>query len=197
MLFLMMTPFVSYTEGSPFEKARKPYRPAAIKLLFITEQPQPIEQNRFFYFEQVKRGDSMFLELMKVLFPEEVGVFESTKALRAEKAYFLNRFKEEGFYLLNASETPQPNTTQTTRRKALQANLPVLIQHLQHLISVDTPVVLISATTHEACYQPLQEAGFTILNKYLLPYPNSGQQINFRRQLSALLQQYRLMPKID
>jgi hypothetical protein len=178
-----MASFISFTDDSPFELARRPFKPQPVKLLFITEQPQPVEQHRFFYFEQVRRGDSMFLELMKVLFPEEVAVFESTKALRAEKAYFLNRFKEEGYYLLNASEIPQPNTTQTTRRKALQANLPLLLNYLEQIISTDTPIILISATTHEACYQPLTKAGYKAINEHLLPYPNSGQQINFRRQL--------------
>jgi hypothetical protein len=41
----------------------------------------------------------------------------------------------------------------------------------------------------------LQQAGYTVLNKEMIEFPNSGQQINFRRKLSALLQQHHLMPE--
>jgi hypothetical protein len=179
---------------NPFEAARQLYKPDKVKLLFITEMPQPAELHRYFYFEQVRSHDSLFLELMKVLFPEEVAAFETVKALRAEKRYFLERFRDAGFYFTNGFDVPHPNTSQATRRKALEGNLPQLIKQVQAFISPETPVVLISSVAYQALNAPLREAGFNVLNERLLEYPNSGQQINFRKNLTRLLQQYNLMP---
>lgn len=50
-----------------FIRAREKYRPKNIKVLFITEAPPAVERNRYFYYEHVRQGDSLFLELMKVL----------------------------------------------------------------------------------------------------------------------------------
>ena len=99
-----------------FAQTRKKYLPVPVKLLFITEAPPTPEENRYFYFERVMRGDSLFLETSKVLFPEEVAAFDTVKALRAEKVYFLRRFQDAGFHLIHAVDEPQPDTTPTARR---------------------------------------------------------------------------------
>lgn len=178
-----------------YERARQLYLPSPIRLIFITEAPPTTDTNRYFYFEKVSRGDSLFLELMKVLFPEEVAAFDTVKALRAEKKYFLERFTEAGFHLIHATDTPQPDTTATARKHTYRSYIPQLILQLQKLIDKKTPVVLISAVVHEACCQGLQQAGYTVLNKEMIEFPNSGQQINFRRKLSTLLHQHNLMPE--
>lgn len=170
-----------------FARARKKYLPPTVKLLFITEAPPDPEENRYFFFEKVVRGDSLFLETIKVLFPEEVAAFETVKALRAEKVYFLERFQEEGFHLIHAVDEPQPDTTPAARKKTYRANLPSLIKQILTVVSVRTPIILVSAVVYEACYQGLKQAGFNIINESMIEFPNSGQQINFRRKLTRLL----------
>jgi hypothetical protein len=180
---------------SVFAQARKKYLPDQVKLLFITEAPPTPDRQRYFYFEQVKQGDSLFLELMKVLFPEEVDSFETVKALRAEKVYFLERFQSADFHLIHVADSPLPNTTVTQRRNIYKENLPNLIKQIDGLAGKHTPIVLISAVVFEACFEGLIEAGYQVLNQTMIEFPNSGQQINFRRKLSALLGRYNLIPK--
>lgn len=180
---------------SVFAQARKKYLPGSVKLLFITEAPPTLDRQRYFFFEQVKQGDSLFLELMKVSFPEEVASFETVKALRAEKVYFLERFQSAGFHLIHAEDTPLPNTTATQRRNIYKENLPALMKQINALGGKDIPIVLVSAIVHEACFEGLIQAGYQVLNKTMIEFPNSGQQINFRRKLSALLGGHNLIPE--
>jgi hypothetical protein len=178
-----------------FAQARKKYLPGKVTLLFVTEAPPTPDRNRYFFFEQVRQGDSLFLELMKVLFPEEVASFDTVKALRAEKVYFLERFRSAGFHLIHAADAPLPDTTATERRNTYKKNLPQLQKQIEALASKSTPIILVSAVVHEACFEGLTEAGYTVLNDTMIEFPNSGQQINFRRKLTALLNNYNLMPE--
>ena len=53
-----------------FEAARTKYKPETIKYLFVAETPPKTNSERFFYFENVMEQDSLFLETMKVLYPD-------------------------------------------------------------------------------------------------------------------------------
>lgn len=177
-----------------FHQAREKYRPPNIKLLFISEAPPPIAGNRYFYFEKVKRGDSLFLEMMKVLFSEEVEAFETVKSLRSEKIYFLERMQEEGYFLINAIDTPLPDKTAAARTKIYQEHLPHLIKTVLQVAKPTTPIVLISAVVYRAIGRALKSSGFQVIQHELIEYPNSGQQINFRRKLKPLLLEHNLLP---
>lgn len=180
---------------SVFELARRKYLPSPVQVLFLTEAPPMPDKNRFFYVEHVRQGDSLFLELMKVLFPEEVAAFDSVKALRAEKVYFLERFRNEGFYLMNAFDRPLPHTTATFRSKQYREYLPELVQQIAQITTNRTPIVIVSAVAYEGCAVGLREAGFAVLNESKIEYPNSGQQVNFRRKLQPLLETHGWLPK--
>ena len=127
-----------------FRQAREKYRPANIKVLFITEAPPAEERQRYFYYEHVRRGDSLFMEMIKVLFTEEVEAFETVKTIRREKTYFLERLQEEGYYLMGAVDQPLPGKTAAARTHIYRKNLPALINftysppehsHCHHLSS--------------------------------------------------------------
>jgi hypothetical protein len=69
------------------------------------------------------------------------------------------------------------------------------MKQIDALASKSTPVILVSAVVHEACFEGLTQAGYTVLNDSMIEFPNSGQQINFRRKLTALLTRHNLMPE--
>lgn len=71
------------------EVARSKYKPRKIKYLLIAEAPPEESSNRFFYFEHVEIKDSLFLETMKVLYPDN---YTDTKTVRSRKKHFLNKF---------------------------------------------------------------------------------------------------------
>ena len=177
-----------------FQQARDKYTPTHTKVLFITEAPPAPERNRYFYYEHVRRGDSLFLELIKVLFPEEVNAFETVKQLRAEKTYFLERLQEEGYLLLHAYDTALPGETTAARTRTYRAYLPQLMATLLRLGKPATPIVLVSAVVFRAIASELRASGFNVIHNELIEYPNSGQQLNFRRKLKPLLTREGLLP---
>lgn len=167
-----------------FSKARRKYRPDRINLLFIAEAPPSTTSNRFFYFGSVRTGDSLFLEIMKVLYKDD---FQSIKELRKRKPEFLKRFKEDGFYLIDACDEPMNDNNAHAKIKRCREALPFLIKKLKKLATKETSIILISKSVFEACLCFLKENRFNILNKSFLPFPGSGQQKIFRRKLSRLI----------
>jgi hypothetical protein len=71
--------------STDFEIARRKYKPQSIKFLFVAEAPPKKESGRFFYFENVSDKDSLFLEMMKVLYPKHYSV---TKIAAFRKSSF-------------------------------------------------------------------------------------------------------------
>lgn len=176
-----------------FRQAREKYRPANIKVLFITEAPPAEEQQRYFYYEHVRRGDSLFMEMIKVLFTEEVEAFETVKAIRREKTYFLERLQEEGYYLMGAVDQPLPGKT-AARAHIYRENLPALMKEILRIARPNTPIVIISAVVYRAIGETLKASGFKVIHEEIIEFPNSGQQINFRRKLKPLLREHQLLP---
>ena len=181
---------------NPFQQARAQYTPQKPRVIFITEAPPAPERNRYFYYEHVRRGDSLFLEMIKVLFPEEVEAFETVKQIRAEKAYFLERLQEEGYLLLHAHEAPLPGETTAARTRIYREGLPTLIATLLKLGPPTTPIVIVSTVVFRAIAPNLRASGFRVLHDEPIEYPNSGQQLNFRRKLKPLLMREQLLPVV-
>src|SRR5271156_4107557 len=83
-----------------FEEATRRYLPNPVRLLFIAEAPPAFKVNRLFYFTGLRDGDTLFLEMMKVLYPAEVGYSEdgfrpgsSAKQMRLRKRELLQKFQ--------------------------------------------------------------------------------------------------------
>src|SRR5271168_4499656 len=142
-----------------FEKASRKYRPARIKVLFIAEAPPAYRFERFFYFEQVSEADTLFLEMTKALYPVDTGFVPSRKSefqakiVRQRKAEFLERFKRDGFYLIDASEDPMPEDADTTAKKnIIRDALPGLRKKVGKLCrGGEVPVILIGGPAYSVC----------------------------------------------
>ena len=61
-----------------FDQAANLYLPDPLRLLFIAEAPPAFKVNRLFYFTGLTDGDTLFLEMMKVLYPAEIGYTNDT-----------------------------------------------------------------------------------------------------------------------
>lgn len=181
---------------SSFALASRKYRPAKVRILFIAEAPPAYESRRFFYFTDLRQQDTLFLEMMKSLYPLEVGFSRnqfkdecSSSALRLRKAELLNRFRSDGFYLIDACERPMPDGANTTLKTALMQNvLPALKAKVRRLCSVETlGVLLIGAVTYDVCADALRTEGVNVLNKTAINHPARGGQVLFRAKLRAAL----------
>src|SRR3984885_8173882 len=88
-----------------FAKAPIRYKPATVRVLFIAEAPPAFRFNRLFYFENLRDGDTLFLEMMKTLYGSEVGFTEngfssgsSAAGIRRRKSEFLESFLRKGYF---------------------------------------------------------------------------------------------------
>jgi hypothetical protein len=166
-----------------FELARERFKPESIKYLLVAEAPPAKDSNRFFYYLNIDKGDSLFLETMKVLYPANY----DTRTVRNKKATYLERFKADGFYLIDATDTPMPNYSRAQKRKQLQNSLPELLEKIRLLSNNDTKIILIAAPVYEVCKDPLMKEGFNIVNLEMIDFPGSGGQVKYRSKMMKLL----------
>lgn len=172
------------------------YRPSRTRLLFIAEAPPAYRSHRLFYFTDIRRMDTLFLEMMKVLYPVEVGFREgqflpghSAPAIRRRKSEFLARFQVDGFYLTDAHERPMPKAASATDKADLmRASLPHLREKVRQLsLNRALPIVLIGKITHRVCAAALRDEGFLVLNTAAIDHPARGGQCRFRQGLGQTL----------
>ncbi len=170
--------------ATDFASARRKYRPKKIEYLFVAEAPPREGSRRFFYFEDVKTGDSLFLETMKVLYPED---YSDTKIVRLQKRRFLKHFQEDGFYLIDSTDRPMEDSRSAKKRKQIAKALPSLRRKLKRLATGDTKIILISATVYQVCAAELKSDGFNVVNSEMIDFPGSGGQGKYKKKLSELL----------
>jgi hypothetical protein len=184
-----------------FAKASRKYRPTTIRLLFIAEAPPALTSGRFFYFTALTNGDTLFLEMMKVLYPIDSGFVEyddnrkpdfDAKRVRQCKEELLKKFKTDGFYLIDALEQPMPEDADTTTKKQMIRNaLPELRKKVRRLRSnVDVPVILIGGPTYSVCAEALRKDGLCVLNEEMIDHPARGGQKLFRRKLGEIIRKF-------
>lgn len=167
-----------------FEIARRKYRPDLVRVALVAESPPRADSGRFFYFEHVDVGDSLFLELMKALYPDARG---DTKSVRWRKAEYLRRFCNDGFYLMDASQEPVAGASRGAKVRAIRAGLDQLQRDLTEIQHADLKVVLISAPVYEICCGPLRQAGFNVVNAEMIDFPGFGRQREFHVKLARII----------
>ena len=183
------------------EKARKKYRPIEPRIIFVAEAP-PENINRFFYYEKVTNGDALFVNIIRVLYPEyrnENG--GNVKLIRSEKKQLLERLQADGYYLIDA--LPEPISLKMSskeRIKLITKRKAEIAKELRRLIG-DKPfnpeapekgVVLLKSTVFEAL-EPylLTDERIPVINQYInVPFPSHGHTAQFSDSLPEILAIY-------
>lgn len=163
-----------------YRKARDKYKPRQVRTVLIAEGP-PNSLERHFYFEDVKKHDSLFLEIMEVLYPEQKQRYLSSKRDTLLKTELLESFQEDGYWLLHLSEIPC-----SLNNAPLQTLVPSLLLRLEKEISKETPVILIKSSLYDLCYETLVLHRYNVINERI-PFPGSGQQGVFREKFRKAL----------
>ena len=171
------------------EAARLKYKPERIERLLIDESP-PDSFKRFFYSENSRKYDHLYLSTMKVLYP---GV--DNKELGARKEAFLRSFMESGFYLIDVVDCPLPQTANyTKRRKTVWDNRHVLVEKMRTLVTDMTEVILIKVTVYDL-HDFLKDEGFNVINKCAIELPGSGYHKEYLGKLGRLIKPLSAEPK--
>ncbi len=173
-----------------YETARRQYKPNQIRFLLIAESPPPeapIQSSRqFYYTDRIRKDDRLFTNTIRALYPETLEVPEQT--LQEEKASWLRRFADDGFYMIEALEESQLHeVTKKQRQEKITQSTPRLLERVKELALKDTKLILIKSNVFEAAAAPLRKAGFTVLNNELLDYPGRFNQRAYREKLAALI----------
>jgi hypothetical protein len=158
-----------------YERAAAKYRPRKTCVLFVAEAP-PSSLDRYFYFEDVKRQDALWVELMKAVFGTEN--WTTTRHERRRKRDWLLKFQKNGYQLIDAVKEPL-DCGDSARVERIGENLRELILEIKQIDPAI--IVLIKATVHKALFQQLRAAGLPVAD-CRLPFPGNGQQKKFQRE---------------
>jgi hypothetical protein len=153
--------------------ARNKYKPSVVKTLLIAESP-PCNPERYFYFEAVRTHDSLFLEIMGVIYPELKDAYLKSKRDPELKAELLENFQSDGYLLIDLSEVPQELSGESDAEC-----LPDLLQRVGKLANKKTRIILIKTNVYDCAYDLLNAQGYKV-SAERLPFPGSGQQRVFR-----------------
>lgn len=157
------------------EQARRKYLPEKVTMLLVGEAP-PDALDRFFYYENVKEKDYLFIGVMEVL--ESKDVINRYKILRLEKEkkQMLENFQSKGYYLMDLSSVP-------AGIELPESHVDEFLSELKQLetdghIDKETPIILIKVNVYDCLYWRLIGEGYNVVNERI-PFPSSGQQRNF------------------
>lgn len=154
------------------------YVPSKVTALFIAEAP-PAEE-RYFYYPESSQHDHLFINMMRAVFPE----LESTPAreLRTNKPQLLQRFKDNGYLLIDAIEQRIPSSTPEPQRIALirsgEGDLIRRASKLQGKFS--------AYTTKHSVFEGLSDKAkqsLRVANNEPIPFPSNSHQRRFRELL--------------
>lgn len=166
-----------------YESARRKYRPSRIRYLLIAESP-PVDPRRFFYFEEVRTQDALFLETMKVLYPSD---FKTAAETRRRRPEFLRRFMDDGFYLIDVVDMPLGRLNRSDKMRKIQRAVSSLPRKVQESDGGDARIILISSLVYRMCNRPLRDKGFEVANERAIDFPSLGRQVQFRRKFQETL----------
>src|SRR5690606_4500931 len=133
------------------EEARQKYKPETVKYLLVAEAP-PDSLERFFYYDNVREHDYLFLGIAEALYPKLKEQYLLNRRNNEIKNSILQKFQQEGFYLLDLSELPLSliNTN-------LRSQLPNLIERIKSVANDNTQIILIKANVYDIAFQPLKK----------------------------------------
>ncbi len=173
-----------------YESVRQKYKPEPIKFLLVAESPPPApdvpSSRQFYYTDRIRRDDRLFTNTIRALYPKATQVKEVE--LEQDKEKWLNRFKDDGWYMIEALEESQEHeVTKGERQDKIRQGLPRLIERVKELADKNTKIILIKSNVFIVASEPLRLAGFNVLNTELLDYPGRFNQKAYREKLLKLV----------
>lgn len=165
------------------EISRLKYKPEKINYLLIAETPPKSDSERFFYFENVYKQDSLFLETMKLIYPE-ITKHLDIKDIRKSKKKFLEKFKDDGYFLIDSLKDPFDSKLSSRQKiKLLKNGQQELLAEIKSLQKESFKVILISATVFKANYEFLKLNNVSVVNNEYIDFPGSGGQKKYREKM--------------
>ncbi len=169
-----------------YEELREKYRPARVRVLLIAESPPDpgSGDRRFFYSPVLTRNDNLYRGVAEAVYGERRDV-----DLR-DKPAVLKRLKEDGLWLIDATEYPINKTTSTVRAREIAAAVPRLIERCLEL-APEIGVIICHTKVYAAAARALREAGVTVLHTEPIPFPLGNWRAEFVSRFRRVLESAR------
>jgi hypothetical protein len=163
-------------EGSAwYEELREQYRPTRLRVLLIAESPPHAGAGeRRFFFSPRLTIDNLYRGVAQALYGEQSDVDVS------DKPAVLERIRDDGFWLIDASEQPINKLVGAARARAIAEAVPRLVERCREL-APERGVIICHGKVYAAAAPALREAGVNVLHEEPLPFPLG----NWRRQFVA------------
>jgi len=161
----MDVPVINNTEKTNyFREQSEKYIPKRIKYLLIAESP-PIKRENFFYTDDCEKGNQIFFyNIIMAIYNERY------KKDIARKKELLNKFKEDGYYLIDAVEYPINNIGNAKRGSVIRGEIQNLIERIRNfnqkgIVNENTKIILIKKLVCDILLDPLQKNVDIIFNR--------------------------------
>ena len=137
-----------------------------LKVVYIAESPPPFktgEKPRYFYFSENRGNDLLFSAIVMVLYGIEY------KKNPYEEMKLLKRFRDDGYFLIDACEYPLKKIDDKERH--VLKNLPQLIERIKTIQNRSTNIILIKKNVFYLLNEHLREKGLNVLNERFIGFP--------------------------
>ena len=178
---------VAVDNYAPYAAAAERSRPKKVRVLFIQESP-PYAKDRHFYFMGVKEHDGFWVNLMRFLYQADFG--EDTPLERDRKDEWLQRFRKDGYWTIDASHDSIAKKEHDERVELIRRQAPERIEEVRAI--KPEQIVLVKKSVFEGLNEPLRAAGLPVVNDLAVPYPGRGQQFRFAKILRELTESGKL-----
>lgn len=155
------------------EKARQKYKPETVKYLLVAEAP-PDSLEHFFYYDNVRQHDYLFLGVAEALYPKLKEQFLLSGRSSEIKNTILQTLQQDGFYLLDLSELPL-----SLLDTDLQSQLPTLVDKINSVADDNTQIILIKANVYDIAFYYLKQKFENIIDQRIT-FPGQGGQRKFQ-----------------
>ncbi len=162
------------------EKARQKYKPETIKYLLVAEAP-PDSLERFFYYDNVRQHDYLFLGVAEALYPKLKEQFLLSGRSSEIKNSILQTLQQDGFYLLDLSELPL-----SLLDTDLQSQLPSLVEKINSVADDNTQIILIKANVYDIVFYYLKPKFENVIDQRIT-FPGQGGQRKFQDEFKQAL----------
>lgn len=163
-----------------YDELREAHRPHRLRVLLIGESPPDPGpgDRRFFYWPEL-RIDNLYRGVAEAVYGQDIAL--------QPKARVLKRLQADGFWLIDATDTPVNRMRGRRRAAAIRAAVPGLVTKCRELRPA-LGVVICKKSLYELTVGPLRAAGVGVLHDVALPFPLGNWRAGFVAGLRRALE---------
>lgn len=165
------------TDEEPwYDQLRSQWKPDRVKLLMIAESAPAdggdVSGRRFFYAAGRLGPDNLFRGVVEAMYGTS-----KVDLQRTGKRPWLERLRDDGFFLIDLAPYPVNALSTTERRRVLKEAVPECVARASALDPVGIAVV--KADLYEMLARPLGAAGLPILQDRPIAFPLGNRRADF------------------